>query len=1071
MAADQDDPQIQLDQAADVSEAPRRRWWRALFGVAAVLALALIIAWFSRDQIAENLISGQIDRLGLPATYEVESIGTDEQVLRHIDVGDPARPDLTIDRVRVRLLPRWGVPALGRITLEQARLYGSYRGGKLSFGSLDKLLFTGSKQPFRLPDLDLALVDARARLDTDYGPVGLKLEGAGALRDGFASTVAAVMPQVTLAGCQAGRSMIYGALIVSKEMPHFTGPVRMAGMSCPDMPLRLGEAAMQLDTVLDAGLDGGEGKISLFGQRLAARGANMASANLETTFVYRKSALTVRYALAGKGLATSQVQLAEFGSNGVLRAQDRFARVEVEGDMAGNGLRLGSGLDSALADAGKAAQGSFAAPLLAQLRSALVREGQASRFTASFIHRQTGSAANLVVPQAAMAGSSGQTLLALSRFQLSAGGSTAPLLSGNFVTSGPGLPRISGRMERGPGGTVTLRLAMHDYAAGTSRLEIPQLVLVQASNGGLGFAGSARLSGPLPGGAARNLALPVEGTWSPGSGLAVWRKCAAVSFDSLAMANLTLQKRGVTLCPQPGQPILASDARGTRLAAGMSSLDLTGKLGATPIRITGGAAGFAWPGSLAMRSVDVALGDPRDPSRFRIDNLAAKIGKDVAGRFAGGNVRLAEVPLDVLDGTGAWRFADGRLSLSDVAFRLEDRRADDRFHPLVSQGASLLLANNHITAQAAMREPQSQREVVRADIAHDLGSGVGSADLAMDGLLFDQKLQPDTISHLLLGVVANATGTVRGKGRIDWDSQTTTSTGRFTTDSLDFAAAFGPAKGVSGTVEFTDLLGLVTAPDQHLKIAGINPGIEVNDGELHFELRPDNVLAVLGASWPFLDGTLTLEPTRMKLGVAETRSFTLRIVGLDAARFIERMDMGNISATGTFDGVIPLVFDENGGRLEGGQLISRAPGGNVSYVGALTYKDLSTMANFAFDALKSLDYRRMQIDLNGPLEGEIVTRVSFDGIAQGAGAKRNFLTRRIARLPIKFNVNLRAPFFKLVGSLRSLYDPTAVRDPRELGLMRGDGKPLQTAGNPAPQNSAPNQPILGVQPSDSGKAP
>jgi hypothetical protein len=272
-------------------------------------------------------------------------------------------------------------------------------------------------------------------------------------------------------------------------------------------------------------------------------------------------------------------------------------------------------------------------------------------------------------------------------------------------------------------------------------------------------------------------------------------------------------------------------------------------------------------------------------------------------------------------------------------------------------------------------------------------------------------------------------------------------------------------------------LGLVTAPDQHLKIASINPGIEVNDGELHFEMRPDNVLAVLGASWPFLDGTLALEPTRMKFGVAETRNFTLRINGLDAAKFVERMDMGNISATGIFDGAIPLVFDENGGRLEGGRLVSRAPGGNVSYVGALSYKDLSTMANFAFDALKSLDYRRMQIDLSGPLEGEIVTRVTFDGIAQGAGAKRNFLTNRIARLPIKFNVNLRAPFFKLVGSLRSLYDPSAVRDPRELGLLGPDGKPsgprpkLPEIPRPYLPGTKPYLPGSGVQAPVSGKGP
>ncbi len=1052
MAADEDDPQTAPgDALAAPGPTRRRRWWRALLGLGLLLALGLILAWFSREQIAENLIASQLDSLGLPARYEVESIGTDIQVLRHIVIGDPKRPDLTIERARVQLLLRWGVPALGRITLEKVRLYGSYQGGKLSLGSLDPLIFTGSKKPFRLPDLDVAVIDGRGLLESDYGPVGIKLEGAGRLRGGFSGVLAAVAPQAAKDGCAAQGASLYGKLTVSAEKPRFAGPLRLGSLACEPQGLRLANAAMGLDVTFDPHLDGGEGKLDLATGALGFGGQRVASVSGRARFTFRNQALTADYELGAARIETPQAAFAALAASGTLRAQDNFARIEITGDANGSGLRVGAGLDRALASAGQAATGTFAAPLIAQLRTALQREGHGSRFTASFIHRQTGGTANLVVPRAALVGGSGQTLVALSRIQLSAGGSAATLLTGNFATGGPGLPRIAGRMERAGGGGLAMRLSMLEYAAGGSRLAVPELVLAQSASGALGFAGSVRLSGPLPGGAARNLALPVEGNWSAGRGLAVWRKCVAVSFERLALANLTLRKRAITLCPPPGGAILASAARGARLAAGTTALDLAGMLGDTPIRITGGAAGFAWPGVLAMRSVDVALGNPADPSRFRIANLSARIGQDVAGRFTGGDVSLAEVPLNVLGAAGGWHYANGRLSLADVAFRLEDRAADDRFQPLVSEGASLVLASNRITAQATMREPQSQRQVVRADIRHDLGTGIGSANLALDALLFDQKLQPDTLTRRLLGVVANAEGILRGEGRIDWTPETTRSTGRFTTDSLDFAAAFGPVKGVSGTVNFADLLGLITAPGQHLKIAAINPGIEVEDGELRFEMRPDNVLAVLGAQWPFLDGTLTLEPIRMRLGVAETRRYTLRIAGLDAAKFVERMDMGNISATGTFDGVIPLVFDENGGRLEGGQLVSRVPGGNVSYVGALSYKDLSTMANFAFDALKSLDYRRMQIDLNGPLEGEIVTRVSFDGIGQGASARRNFLTRRIARLPIKFNVNLRAPFFKLVGSMRSLYDPGAVRDPRELGLMGGDGKPLPQAPNPPVQ--------------------
>ena len=153
--------------------------------------------------------------------------------------------------------------------------------------------------------------------------------------------------------------------------------------------------------------------------------------------------------------------------------------------------------------------------------------------------------------------------------------------------------------------------------------------------------------------------------------------------------------------------------------------------------------------------------------------------------------------------------------------------------------------------------------------------------------------------------------------------------------------------------------------------------------------------------------------------------------------------MPNISATGLFDGTLPIVFDEDGnGRIEGGLLTSRPPGGNVSYIGDLTYKDLSTMANFAFDALRSIDYERMTIAMNGSLTGEIVTNVRFDGVKQGEGTKRNIITRALANLPIQFRINVTAPFYQLISSFKSLRDPAAVRDPRDLGLLSDDGTRL-----------------------------
>ena len=144
---------------------------------------------------------------------------------------------------------------------------------------------------------------------------------------------------------------------------------------------------------------------------------------------------------------------------------------------------------------------------------------------------------------------------------------------------------------------------------------------------------------------------------------------------------------------------------------------------------------------------------------------------------------------------------------------------------------------------------------------------------------------------------------------------------------------------------------------------------------------------------------------------------------MDAGQFLQQFDFKNLNATGVFDGVLPMVFDASGGRIEDGRLSAREGGGGIAYVGELTEKDLGFWGDLAFQSLRSLTYRSLAVEMNGPLAGEMVTGVRFTGIRQGEGAKTNFLLRRLTRLPIVFNITIRAPFRGLIDSAASFYDP------------------------------------------------
>src|SRR3546814_13752818 len=108
-----------------------------------------------------------------------------------------------------------------------------------------------------------------------------------------------------------------------------------------------------------------------------------------------------------------------------------------------------------------------------------------------------------------------------------------------------------------------------------------------------------------------------------------------------------------------------------------------------------------------------------------------------------------------------------------------DARAPGRFEPLSVPDFALTLKDSRIAATGSLRAPRNDALVARAVIAHDLGSGRGKADLAVPGMAFGTGLQPEDVTRLALGVVANVTAQVSGEGHIRWNGTHGTSDGKF----------------------------------------------------------------------------------------------------------------------------------------------------------------------------------------------------------------------------------------------------------------------------------------------------
>lgn len=1071
----------------------RPRWRKkAGLGVAGLAVLTLAGLWMERVALVRSLIDDELARLSLPARYRIDSVGPGGVVLSDVVVGDPRHPDLTVARVEAAIglgaLP-WLTPGLARLTLESPHLQGRWRDGQLDLGSLNPLLQSSpGAAPFRLPDWSLVLRDGRASIDAGKGRVVVTAAGRGRLSGGFSGSLALATSDWRDSSCHLGPSTMAARIATRAGRARLEGPLLVAAGRCGALawgPLRF-DLLAQADGDFAGGTLGG----ALTGGQLSAPGvvAGGSHAGVDVAWHKGDSGGSVLGGRLSGGLDRVEGQdwrLQSLRLDGLVHARDSFAALDWRGTLDGDGLRHSVAIERALRDNEAAMRGTLVAPLLARLHQALERDEPRSHIHGDITLRRNPGQWSVVAPVLTVTGSGGRQmpLATITRAMVAGGGPAGPTLSGAFALAGRDWPALHGGVSSSAGGATRIALAMDDYRAGDAVVAVPALTVV-AGRGTLDLHGALRLSGALPGGHVDDLTVPLDGGLGK-SGPVFGRQCLRPRWTRLQLASLTLGPAAIDLCPGPGG-LLRRGREGWQLAGTIRQVALSGTMaqdgaGPAPFRLDGGPVTLAWPGTSAAHNLRIARGSGETGDRVTLDLVEAVAGHgDPTGRFSGASARLAALPAEIAAASGVWGWRGGALAIDRAALRLSDRTRPARFAPVEVRDGQLEWRDGVITGEGQAFASDGKSALAHVTLRHDLASGRGHADVAVAGLTFAQAakadegaaksgLQPADLTDFAKGVIANVDGTVTGSASLDWQGQSLTGTGTFTTKDLDFAAAFGPVKGLSGTLVFTDLPGLVTAPHQVFHVASVNPGIEVDDGTIDLQVLPQQVIRLNSAVWPFVGGRLLLEPTDLAMAVAEPRRFTVVIEGLDAARFLQHMDMSNIAATGIFDGRLPLVFDASGGRITGGALQSRGGGGSVSYVGALTYKDLSPIANYAFSALRAMDYRTMTIGMEGDLGGEVVTRVSFSGVRQGKGASRNFITRQLADLPIRFDINVRAQFYQLIMSMRSLYDASLLRDPRGLGLVDASGHALHPA--PAQPVPAPAGSAAPIQSPASGNLP
>lgn len=1003
-----------------------------------ILLSGVVLVWVARRPLTEAAVARWFTSQGVEARYRVTALSPTAISLADVSLGPASRPDFTAARIDATV--GWSPlrPRLATIRLVKPDLRATLSSNGISFGSLDRLLPPpdGARG---LPDIDLTIETGRLRVATPSGSLDGVVAGSGRLGGGFRGRWELAPMMLKAGGCSAALTGGGVTLATTRDA------VRVAAAGVlPRLACAQGEADRvdwRIAATLPPALD-------RYTARFDARSARIAGGT------YRGQALVLRGDVAAPtlsgpiaGTASAQVERLRGPSfaAGTVVATGPF-RYDLQASVGSltAAVEVSRASTSPVTAALRGRSRQFAGTLAQPLYDALLARGSAAArafdASASVVVRRdaTGVTAELTGLNARAA--TGARLQQTGRVTIAPGGT---VVTGGVTVSGGGLPSLTLTGSGGVrGGQLAGSATLVSRPWAVAGAVVHDLRIEARSDAGrTTLNGIIRASGALGGGiVAYRLGVPFRLAIDPRGSLTIGAQCLAIDWAGLTRDTIAFERGTARLCP-------AGDAI-ARLAGGR----LQGHAILAPLRLRDRSA--ETPLSIATAALQLRLSGTTERPRMTLAPAQVTVGYGTtrAAGLLGGAVDLADArtvgtlaaasldvpgsPVSIDASGGRWRFADGRLALADGAARITDRTRPARFEPLRVDGASVTLNNGLIAARGAGRLAATGARLFDFTATHTLASGRGAAAVATGTLRFGPDLQPYQITEALRGIVANVVGPVNGKGRIVWNGTKLTSGGTLAIDHVSLATtSLGPIDDIFGTLAFDDLFAVTTPPRQLLTIKRINPGIAVEDGVVRFQMLGPGAATIESIVWPYAGGTLTLAPVTIRTGDL-TRAFNLTVDGLDAEQFLQKFEIKDVSVTGRFDGKLPLIFADGKGRIVGGSLVARDGGGLLSYVGAVGGEDLGAGARLAFDALRRLRYRSLALDLDGELDGELVTQLRFAGTNEAATTLGGGpLPIRATGLPFRFNVTVRAPFRALLGTASSFSDVRPLIRPSATGVQ------------------------------------
>ncbi len=262
-------------------------------------------------------------------------------------------------------------------------------------------------------------------------------------------------------------------------------------------------------------------------------------------------------------------------------------------------------------------------------------------------------------------------------------------------------------------------------------------------------------------------------------------------------------------------------------------------------------------------------------------------------------------------------------------------------------------------------------------------------------------------------------GTLSAQSSLHWPVSESSQLWNFDLQNVGGSYREIPISDINSSPAFTSLWPLVSSAPVQMKIAGINPGLPVTqlEGAIKFEKSKKSELPTIKIS-DFKAELLGGQARAQRLSYSPDRKlnrFAINLKGIDLAALVALEGQERIDASGTLDGTLPVLLDEQGLHIEKGRIEARGTGGYIRLKDQSARESLASAGasvDFVMDALENYNYNFLVSSVSYSPNGDLLLGLELKGRNPDLNKTR----------PLHFNINVEENIPALLKTLRISQD-------------------------------------------------